>query len=202
MGGKFKEYVQDLGLAEPCCLCGPSTCISQQLLQEINGADKQGNNMVWLWKATLSNTTVTTEALKNRSSETRKKATREMQVRQSMRRLRQGQRLYRWPEFTQTKDWHESLHNGAQNYLDKLITYETLLNNIIKILYPPKWPHPSLRISVHTVLSIWWTCHPLYLTKPTSPSQSQTAILTATEAHLPLKYKPFPLPLKWLTENT
>lgn len=30
---------------------GPSICISHGLPQEINGADKQGSNMVWLWKA-------------------------------------------------------------------------------------------------------------------------------------------------------
>lgn len=54
---------------------------------------------------------------------------------------------------------------------------------------------------VHTVLSIWRTCHSLFLTKSTSPFQSHMATLTATEAHSPLKHKPFPLHLKWLTEN-
>lgn len=51
-------------------------------------------------------------------------------------------------------------------------------------------------------LSVWRTCHSLFLTKPTSPSQSHMATLTSSEAHLPLKHKPSPLPLKWLTENT
>lgn len=52
---------------------------------------------------------------------------------------------------------------------------------IIQILYSPKWPHPSLRISVHTLLSVWRACHSLLLTKPTSPSQSHSATLTSTD---------------------
>lgn len=67
-------------------------------------------------------------------------------------RLRQGQRLYRWPDLLKLKAGRSPCateHKTTQISL-------TPMNNRIQIC-SPKWLHTSLHMSVHTVLSVWRT---------------------------------------------